>query len=509
MHLYFNKEGKLTTVIPHGEIPRQGSYLNLYVLLDEDFFDAKGENCLDWSVNIELIFPNGKLSIPFISDDVPQLVSFEKMSDSEVTFDLEDGKEYLTYVFKFNEEQATNYAGKIEALVSIVKTNGSVLEDLSYFGKADIYIEKTFGYAQKFIDASSEHYKNLINLINNLNVKKLSISQLEEELTKLDFVNKNEVIRLIKKYAGTGSGESGGGNFFVEIGTSDQYDANSDEQVSSVKLVVKLIEEGKKETKKEVVTGIKGSSESSYRKGDVEINKANIGLENVDNTSDLNKPISNATKKALDDVIAIANGKTKTYVLSSATNTTFNSNNDVVTFNWNGSLTTITGNIVNASSLSIGDIVLVTELNIPDRYVASIEGITISFYKMETSKVDLSEYATLEDLSHKIDEQDANDLIQDNLNEKLKDYVGKSDNPVTNVTFDNERNSINVKKLNGDGGEVVNGILTRNNISGAYSVVTVQDGQVTGGGVSFEVGSSEQSTPSNSLVVGGIFFQEI
>ena len=243
MHLYFNKEGKLTTVIPHGEIPRQGSYLNLYVLLDEDFFDAKDENYLEWSVNVELISPDGKISVPFISDDAPQLVSFEKMSDSEVTFDLEDGKEYLTYVFKFNEEQATNYAGKIEALVSIVKTNGSVLEDLSYFGKADIYIEKTFGYAQKFIDTSSEHYKNLINLINDLNNKKLNISQLENELKKLDIVNKNEVIRLIKKYAGTSSGGEGGGNLIFEIGTSDYYDENSDEQVSSVKLVVKLIEE--------------------------------------------------------------------------------------------------------------------------------------------------------------------------------------------------------------------------------------------------------------------------
>lgn len=49
-----------------------------------------------------------------------------------------------------------------------------------------------------------------------------------------------------------------------------------------------------------MVTGVKGSSESSYRTGNVSITKANIGLGNVNNTSDANKPISNATQTALD-----------------------------------------------------------------------------------------------------------------------------------------------------------------------------------------------------------------
>lgn len=48
------------------------------------------------------------------------------------------------------------------------------------------------------------------------------------------------------------------------------------------------------------VTGVKGSAETNYRKGDVEITKANIGLGNVDNTSDLAKPISTAQQAALD-----------------------------------------------------------------------------------------------------------------------------------------------------------------------------------------------------------------
>lgn len=50
-----------------------------------------------------------------------------------------------------------------------------------------------------------------------------------------------------------------------------------------------------------VVTGVKGDAEAEYRKGQVNITKANIGLGNVDNTSDLNKPISAATQAALNE----------------------------------------------------------------------------------------------------------------------------------------------------------------------------------------------------------------
>ena len=47
------------------------------------------------------------------------------------------------------------------------------------------------------------------------------------------------------------------------------------------------------------VTGVRGGAEEVYRRGDVEITKASIGLGNADNTSDANKPISTATQNAL------------------------------------------------------------------------------------------------------------------------------------------------------------------------------------------------------------------
>jgi hypothetical protein len=47
------------------------------------------------------------------------------------------------------------------------------------------------------------------------------------------------------------------------------------------------------------VQGVKGSAESAYRTGSVSISKENIGLGNVDNTSDADKPISTAVQNEL------------------------------------------------------------------------------------------------------------------------------------------------------------------------------------------------------------------
>lgn len=50
------------------------------------------------------------------------------------------------------------------------------------------------------------------------------------------------------------------------------------------------------------VTGVKGSSETAYRTGNVDITPENIGLGNVDNTSDADKPISTAAQDAFNEL---------------------------------------------------------------------------------------------------------------------------------------------------------------------------------------------------------------
>lgn len=55
------------------------------------------------------------------------------------------------------------------------------------------------------------------------------------------------------------------------------------------------------------ITGVKGGSETEYRTGNVNITKANVGLGNVDNTTDTNKPVSIAQQKAIDAAYANSN----------------------------------------------------------------------------------------------------------------------------------------------------------------------------------------------------------
>ena len=55
------------------------------------------------------------------------------------------------------------------------------------------------------------------------------------------------------------------------------------------------------------ITGVKGNSETEYRTGNVNITKANIGLGSVDNTTDVNKPVSTAQQKAIDAAYANSN----------------------------------------------------------------------------------------------------------------------------------------------------------------------------------------------------------
>ena len=61
------------------------------------------------------------------------------------------------------------------------------------------------------------------------------------------------------------------------------------------------IESGAEKNK---VTGVKGSAENSYREGNVNITKANIGLGDVDNTADSAKPVSTAQKTYIDNQVA-------------------------------------------------------------------------------------------------------------------------------------------------------------------------------------------------------------
>ena len=105
------------------------------------------------------------------------------------------------------------------------------------------------------------------------------------------------------------------------------------------------------------VTGIKGNNETTYRVGNINITKANIGLSNVDNTADINKTVAAAINDSLGNNIALTyetkenaivsltvNGKTITYTKGNGTTGTITTKD--TTYN---NATTVTSGLMSSS----------------------------------------------------------------------------------------------------------------------------------------------------------------
>lgn len=184
------------------------------------------------------------------------------------------------------------------------------------------------------------------------------------------------------------------------------------------------------------VTGVKGDAETDYRKGNVNITKANIGLGNVDNTADANKSVKHAT--SADSATTAASATTA----NSATKATQDASGNVITTtyatknelrdglagkantktyeNYQAFVTAM--GLLPKSELKVGDNIYIKKLDVPDMWVTAVNatsasytytndqaiinaldttnGLTVgyfSFSKLETEKVDLSTYQTKTD----------------------------------------------------------------------------------------------------------------
>ena len=145
MYLYFDKSGKISTVIPHGDPARQGSLLRLYVCFDYDFFTDKGLNRENIEVNVKLKMPGQDMGVANSPIIEPTLTRFEKNIFSEVTYNLIPGKRYWIYKFEIDSKDSTNYPGKLAISTSLLeKTSSSEL----YEASTEIFVEKTFGKTQ-------------------------------------------------------------------------------------------------------------------------------------------------------------------------------------------------------------------------------------------------------------------------------------------------------------------------------------------------------------------------
>ena len=130
------------------------------------------------------------------------------------------------------------------------------------------------------------------------------------------------------------------------------------------------------------------------------------GLSGKADSSSLSQQVSRLEgliDEAVTDVKDIANGKTNTFVTSkvnkdeSFNNSVFNTQNADVTVTNSSKILLIDGtNYLSVVDLKLGDVILVKETDVPDRWVSAVSesnGLTtVTLSKMETAKVDLTPY---------------------------------------------------------------------------------------------------------------------
>lgn len=102
------------------------------------------------------------------------------------------------------------------------------------------------------------------------------------------------------------------------------------------------------------------------------------------------------TSTEWNDMVAVAQGKTNSFITNTTQMSSLNTQNDSVEIT---SFKDKDGNTISLGSFKVGDIIYLTNTDVPDRWVGVIttSGSTVTkltLYKMETSKVDLTAYLT-------------------------------------------------------------------------------------------------------------------
>ena len=318
------------------------------------------------------------------------------------------------------------------------------------------------------------------------------------------------------------------------------------------------------------VTGVKGNSESSYRTGNVNLTAANIGAEeagavsthNSSNSahSDIRQAVSAAQTRA-DNAYTLAEGKSKGVSYE-------NIQAFVTAFNALAKADHKIGDTIYIKTAGVPDLWVYTVENTSSPYTYSTDDAFISALKTNGS-VQVGYFKVVALDGDKIDLSDYQKKTDNSLNTTSKTVVGainevkstadtasstasSNATEITNIkngttkvpsaaNADNATEATSATKwktgrtigvtvgsgnkadgttaITGNGSQTVDGSANKTIsvtlgdsgvTAGTYSAVQVNaKGIAVAGGQMIEVGTTGQTTPSNSLATGGLFFKEI
>ena len=170
MYFYYDNTGTLRTSISHGEIPRQGSTLNIYLCFDEERFNDSDDKIQDYVLNLSFTLPDGtktdtkELSI---SNGYLGLETFNKLTDSEMTFDFKPGHRYHTFKQPlYNTDKITELYGKVIMHLALYKNQEFVFEENGTF-----HVERTVGNQKKTTVITPDEYDTILAMINEYIVR--------------------------------------------------------------------------------------------------------------------------------------------------------------------------------------------------------------------------------------------------------------------------------------------------------------------------------------------------
>jgi hypothetical protein len=146
MVLYYSDTGKLLTIIPHGETPRQCGGLKIFVLLNKDFDITNRMMVARFKTPSMLRF-----SEDHIMDMKEELWTFHKLPGENVG-SLIDKEQYRLFTVDLSNTYANKEAGKLDITFTIWTNDGQnppslILNQTIALGKATIFVEETLGLA--------------------------------------------------------------------------------------------------------------------------------------------------------------------------------------------------------------------------------------------------------------------------------------------------------------------------------------------------------------------------
>lgn len=146
-----------------------------------------------------------------------------------------------------------------------------------------------------------------------------------------------------------------------------------------------------------------------------------------------------------EEVVEIAQGKTQTFVVNYADNEFLNSQDAELNVQ---QFFTIDGEAIAAGNIKPGDVILVVETDVPDRWVKQVNENDFVLAKLETTKVDLEPYATTSYVNE----------VRGGISQELLNYISGSISTVDKLVLVAGNNQIKETEYS-----IINSFTTGNN----------------------------------------------